>query len=101
LISLSRGSLEAESCGAGAHGGDAVGDVVVEGISSSAAPLIMSSRLDATRESFVLHLFPHAGGVDIVDRLCGLDQRAGGEESGELVAGEESLGELRGARTPE
>jgi hypothetical protein len=91
-------SLEAEGFGVGAHGGDAVGDVVVEGNVELGCAFDDVVAVDAASEGLVLHFLPHAGGVDIVDGLCGLDEGTGGEEAGELIAGEEGFGELGCAR---
>jgi hypothetical protein len=87
-------SLEAEGFGVGAHGGDAVGDVVVEGNVELGCAFDDVVAIDTAREGLVLHFLSHAGDVDIVDGLCGLDERTGGEEAGELIAGEEGFGEL-------
>ena len=54
--------------------------------------------VDAAGEGLVLELLPDAGDFDIVDGFAGLDERAGGEEAGELVAGEERLVQMRDAR---
>jgi hypothetical protein len=54
--------------------------------------------VDAAGEGFVLELFPDAGDFDIVDRFARLDERAGGEEAGKLVAGEEHFVQMREAR---
>ena len=69
----------------------AVGDVVFEGEARSSAPWVMSSRLTARAKalSFIFLSTPLAS--TSCDGLCGLDEGAGGEEAGELVAGEEGL----------
>src|SRR6202012_2417576 len=54
--------------------------------------------VDAAGEGFVFELFADAGGFDIVDRFAGFDEGAGGEEAGELVAGEENFVQMREAR---
>jgi hypothetical protein len=54
--------------------------------------------IDAAGKGFVLHLLFHAGYIDVVNGLRRLDEGAGGEEAGELIAGEERPGELRLAR---
>src|ERR1700684_1342937 len=87
-------SLEAGGFGVGAHGGDAVGYVVVEGNVELGCAFDDVVAIDTAREGLVLHFLSHAGDVDIADGLCGLDERTGGEEAGELIAGEEGFGEL-------
>lgn len=54
--------------------------------------------MDAAGEGFVLHFFLHAGDVHIKDGFCGFNQRAGGKEAGQLVAGEERFGKVCLAR---
>ncbi len=54
--------------------------------------------VDAAGEGLVFHLFLHARNLDVGDGFGGLDQGAGSEEAGQLIAGEEDFGEVRGAR---
>jgi hypothetical protein len=51
----------------------------------------------AAGEGFVLELFPDTRDFDIADGLAGLDEGARGEKARELVAGEESLVQVRRA----
>ncbi len=50
-----------------------------------------------TRESLVFHLLTDAGNIYIEDRSGGLDQGHSGEKTGEFIAGEKGLGEMRGS----
>src|SRR6516164_1990986 len=50
--------------------------------------------VDAAGECLVLHLLSHACDLDFGDLLARLDEGASGEESGELIAGEEGFVEM-------
>src|SRR5271169_2141919 len=50
------------------------------------------------RKGLIFQLFTDIWGVYIEDRTGGLDERNGGEKSGEFIAGEESLGKMRCSR---
>ena len=60
-----------------------------------AAPLHQVLAADAARKRLVLHLALHRIGLDLEDGLTRLDQRAGRQESGHLVAGEQRVVERR------
>ena len=89
---------EAEGFGVGLHGGDAVGDVILKGDLEFGCAFDDVVAIDAAGEGFVLHFLFHSGDIDIVNGFGWFDERAGGKESRELIAGEERPGELRGAR---
>ena len=55
----------------------------------SAAPLMMSSRLTERAKALSFIFFLTELGIHLRQRLVGLDQRGGGDESGKLVAGEQ------------
>jgi len=76
-------------------------DVRVEFDSQLSRALNHVLPIDSPREGFVLHLFAHAGHFDICNGLGRLDQGAGCEEAGQLVAGEEDLSRCVTRGTPE
>jgi len=49
-------------------------------------------------EGLVFHLLPDAGDFNVGDGFGGLDEGAGGEEAGQLIAGKERLVEVGDAR---
>ena len=77
-----------------AVGLDAKGDVGVEVDAEFGHALQDVLAVNAACEGLVFHLFLHARNLDVGDGLAGLDQRASGEEAGQLIAGKEDFGEV-------
>ena len=65
---------------------------------SSAAPCTMSSRWTARANALSFIFLRTLRDFDLGNGFAWLDQGAGGEKAGQLVAGEESLGKVRRAR---
>jgi len=91
-------TLKPESLGIALHGADAEGDVIVERDAEFGCAFDDVVAIDAASEGFVFHFLFHACDFDVVDGFGGLDQRAGSEKAGELVAGEQRFGQMRDAR---
>jgi hypothetical protein len=85
------GTIEAELCSDAAKGFDAERDVVVERDAEFLSAIVDVVATDAARERLVFQLFLHGCGFHLVDAFGGFDERAGGEEAGELVTGEEGV----------
>ena len=83
-----------EDGGIGLESGQAVGDVVFKGDGEEFSAVGDVFALDGACEGFVFHFLEDALGFDIVDGLGGLDEGAGGEKAGELIAGEEGAVEV-------
>src|SRR6266436_749433 len=82
------GTIEAELWSDAAKGFDAERDVVVEGDAELLSAVVDVVATDAAGEGFIFQLFLHGCSFHLVDAFGRLDERAGGEEAGELVAGE-------------
>ena len=89
---------QSEFAGTLFHCLNAEGDVDVEVDAELGCALNDVFAVDAAGEGFVFHLFLHARDFDVGDGFRRLDQGAGGEEAGQLIAGKEDFGEVRGAR---
>jgi len=93
-------AVEAKGRGHGAERFDAKGDVLVERDAQFLRAFVNIFAADTAGERFVLQFFLHRSGFHFMDAFRRLDERAGGQETGELVAGEKSLIELRDAGYP-
>src|ERR1700722_13019364 len=91
-------TIEAELWSDAAKGFDAQRDVDVEGDAELLSAVVDVVTTDAAGERFVFQLFLHGRGFHFVDAFGRFDERASGEEAGELVAGEEGVIEWRNAR---
>lgn len=91
------GTIETELWSDAAKSLDAERDVVVERDAEFLSAVVDVVATDAARERFIFELFLHGRGFHLVDALGGFDERASGEEAGELVAGKEGVVERRNA----
>ena len=75
----------------GFHGGNAEGDVLFEIEAQIGGSFDDVLAMHAAGKGFVFHLFSYRWSFDLGQRFAWLDKCAGGVESGEFVAGEESF----------
>src|SRR5579864_4939734 len=92
------GTIEAKLRSDTAKGCDAKCDVVVERDAELLSAIVDVVATDSAREGFVFQLFLYGCGFHLVNAFGGFDERAGGEEAGELVAGKEGVIERGDAR---
>src|SRR6266404_3378936 len=79
-------AAKSERIGSLAHGGDAKSDVLFDGNAQLLGPFADIVSVNAASEGFIFQLAFHGVGLDLENALAGLDQRAGGEKSGQFVA---------------
>src|SRR5438270_12005015 len=90
-------TVEAQLGGPGAHRADDELDVCVELRLYPQLPRAEEHvvAVDATSEGLVLHFLSYRSRVDFVEALGGSDQGGGGDQSRQLVDGEQGLGHGR------
>jgi len=89
---------EPDSVGFGTHGFNAEGDVFFERDGEFFRAFNHIFAIYPPRKGFVLHAFLYRTGLQIQNAFGRADVRAGGNETGEFVAGKESFLELGIAR---
>ena len=77
-----------------AHGGDAQGDVLVEGNAELFGAFYYILAVDAAGEGFVFHAFFDRADLEVENAFRRPDIGTSGEEAGEFVAGKEGVLEL-------
>src|SRR5437879_1014994 len=91
LSRLRRVSIQPKLAGDGLQGFDAETDVLIQIDAQSSGAVDNVVAVHLAGEGLIFHSFSHRLGVDFGQRLPRLDQGDGGDESGEFVAGEQSL----------
>ena len=84
-------ALQPQLVGALAQERDHVGDVLIERQANLLGALPQILARHGARERFVLHPLDHRRGLEIEDALRRPDERGGGDEARQLVAGEQRL----------
>src|SRR6202041_3051731 len=92
------GTIEAELWSDAAKGFDAKRDVIAERDAELLSAVVNIVATNAACERFVFQLFLYGCGFHLVDAFGRFDERASGEEAGELVASKEGVIERRDAR---
>lgn len=95
-----RDAIQAELGRDAAKGVDAKGDMILKRDTEFFGAFVHVIAIDAASEGLVLQFFLYAGGFHFVNAFAGLDEGAGGQESGQFVAGEKGAIELRFALDP-
>src|ERR1700745_1252570 len=85
------GTIEAKLWSDAAKGFYAERNVVVERNAELLSAVVDVVATDSARERFIFQFFLHGCGFHLVDAFGGFDERAGGEEAGEFVAGKEGV----------
>src|SRR4029077_20505426 len=88
LTGPGRTTVETEFVGDGLQSLDAESNVLVQINTQSRRALNNVVAVHLAGEGLIFHPFSHRLGVDLGERLTRLDQRNGGDKSGEFVAGE-------------
>jgi hypothetical protein len=90
-----RSAVETELGSDAAKGVDAEGDMILKGDAEFFGAFVNVIAIDAASEGLVLQFFLYTGGFHFMNAFAGFDESAGGQESGQFVAGEKGAIELR------